>query len=116
MGYLIVKAAISGVVIAIASEVARRWPGAGALIVSLPLVSILAMIWLWRDTADVERLASHSTATFFYVLPSLPMFLLVPYLLRNGLGFWPAIALGCAVTALLYLGMVMIAPRFGVEL
>jgi len=114
--YLVVKAALSGVIIAIASEVARRWPGAGALIVSLPLVSILAMIWLWRDTGDAGRLADHSTATFFYVLPSLPMFLLVPYLLRQGFGFWPALALGCVLTAALYLMMVLVAPRFGVEL
>ncbi|WAT18902.1 DUF3147 family protein [Aurantiacibacter sp. MUD11] len=116
MAYLLIKAALSGVIIAIASEVARRWPGAGALIVSLPLVSILAMIWLWRDTADVQRLADHSTATFFYVLPSLPMFLAVPFLLRQGTGFWPALGLGCALTAVLYLAMVFIAPRFGVQL
>ena len=113
MGYLVLKAVISGIVIAIASEVARRWPGLGALIVSLPLVSILAMIWLWRDTGDTQRLADHSTATFFYVLP---LFLLVPFLLRQGLGFWPAIAAGCVLTAALYLGMVMIAPRFGIEM
>ncbi|WP_338240774.1 DUF3147 family protein [Aurantiacibacter hainanensis] len=116
MGYLLIKAAISGVIVAVASEVARRWPGAGALIVSLPLVSILAMIWLWRDTSDVERLADHSSATFFFVLPSLPMFLLVPLLLRQGMGFWPALALGCALTAVLYLAMVVIGARFGLDL
>lgn len=116
MGYLLVKAAISGFIVAVASEVARRWPGAGALIVSLPLVSILAMIWLWRDTSEVDRLAAHSQATFFFVLPSLPMFLLVPLLLRNGTGFWTALALGCTLTALLYLAMVMIGARFGLNL
>ena len=60
MLYLLIKAALSGVIIAIASEVARRWPGWGALIVSLPLVSVLAMIWLWRDTRDPLRLAAHA--------------------------------------------------------
>lgn len=116
MGYLLLKAALSGVIIAIASEVARRWPGAGALIVSLPLVSILAMIWLWRDTQDSARLAAHSTATFFFVLPSLPMFLLVPYLLRQGQPFWLALTGGCVLTALLYLTMLAVAPRFGISL
>ena len=72
MLYLIIKAAVSGVMIALGSEVARRYPGWGALIISLPLVSILGMVWLWRDTGDEVRLADHAQATFWLVLPSLP--------------------------------------------
>jgi len=70
MLYLIVKAAVSGVITALGSEVARRYPGWGALIISLPLVSILGMIWLWRDTGDEARLADHAQATFWFVLPA----------------------------------------------
>lgn len=81
----------SGVIVAIVSEVARKSPGFGALIASLPLVSILGMIWLWRDTSDPVRLADHAQATFWFVLPSLPMFLLVPMLLKHGIAFWPAL-------------------------
>jgi hypothetical protein len=114
--YLLVKAALSGVIIAVASEVARRWPGWGALIVSLPLVSVLAMIWLWRDTHDPVRLASHAEATFWFVLPSLPMFLLIPLLIRQGYSFWTALALGCVVTMALYSTMVWMGPRFGLKL
>lgn len=116
MVYLFVKAAISGLLIAVASEVARRWPGWGALIASLPLVSILAMLWLWRDTRDPVRMAAHVEATFWFVVPSLPMFLLVPAMLRQGYSFWTALALGCAVTILLYLLMTWIGPRFGLRL
>ena len=116
MLYLILKAILSGILIAAASEVARRWPGWGALIVSLPLVSILAMLWLWRDTHDPERMAAHVEATFWFVIPSLPMFLLVPALLRQGHGFWLALAAGCALTIALYLGMTWIAPRVGIRL
>jgi len=116
MLYLLIKAALSGVVIAIASEVARRWPGWGALIVSLPLVSVLAMIWLWRDTHDPVRMAAHSEATFWFVLPSLPMFLLIPLLLRQGASFWTALLTGCALTVALYLAMVQAAPKFGLKL
>ena len=65
-----------------APESSARSPTFGALIVSLPLVSILGMIWLWRDTHDPERMAAHVGATFWYVLPSLPMFLLMPALIR----------------------------------
>jgi hypothetical protein len=116
MLYLAIKAALSGVIIAVVSEVARRWPGFGALIASLPLVSVLGMIWLWRDRPDAENMAAHAQATFWFVLPSLPMFLVIPWLLRHGFGFWLALALGCALTVALYLAMVWSAARLGVRL
>lgn len=116
MLYLLAKAVISGILIAVASEVARRWPGWGALIVSLPLVSILAMLWLWRDTHDPVRMAAHVEATFCFVIPSLPMFLLIPAMLRQSYSFWAALAAGCALTVALYLAMIWIGPRFGLRL
>ncbi len=116
MLYLIVKAALSGVIIAAVSEIARRSPGFGALVASLPLVSVLGMIWLWRDTGDTERMAAHAGATFWYVLPSLPMFLLIPALLKRGVGFYPALVAGCALTVVLYLLMTWLAPKLGIQL
>ena len=116
MLYLFVKAALSGVIIAIVSEVARRSPGLGALIASLPLVSLLGMIWLWRDTRDVVRMADHAEATFWFVLPSLPMFLLIPWLLRQGVSFWAALTIGSILTVALYTAMAAMGPRFGVRL
>ena len=116
MTYLILKALLSGVIVAAVSEISKRFPGLGGLIASLPLVSVLGMIWLWRDTADPQRLAAHATGTFWFVLPSLPMFLLIPLLLKRGLTFWPALAAGCVLTMLLYLAMVWLGPRFGLRL
>jgi len=116
MWYLLIKAALSGILIAIISEVAKRYPGFGALIASLPLVSLLGMIWLWRDRPDVENMAAHAEATFWFVLPSLPMFLLIPALLRHGWSFWAAIAVGCVLTVLLYGLMTWAGPRFGLRL
>ena len=116
MLYLFVKAALSGMIVAAVSEIARRSPGIGALVASLPLVSILGMIWLWRDTGDPVRMAAHAQATFWYVLPSLPMFLLIPALLRGGAGFWIALAAGCALTIALYVVMTWLGPRFGIRL
>jgi hypothetical protein len=116
MLYLVLKAALSGVIIAAISEIARKSPGFGALVASLPLISILGMIWLWRDTRDVVRMASHVEATFWYVLPSLPMFLVIPALLRRGVGFWPALAAGYVLTIGLYAVMMAVGPRFGVKL
>ncbi|MBA4793898.1 DUF3147 family protein [Phenylobacterium sp.] len=116
MLYLLAKAAISGVIIAVVSEVAKRSPGFGALIASLPLVSVLGMIWLWRDTRDPVGMAAHAQATFWFVLPSLPMFLLIPWLLRRGVAFGLALGLGCLLTVLLYLGMTWLGPRLGLKL
>jgi hypothetical protein len=78
MLYLTLKAALSGIIVAAASETARRSPALGALIVSLPLTSLLALIWLWQDSGDSERIAALAQSTFWYVLPTLPMFLLMP--------------------------------------
>lgn len=110
------KAAISGLLIAIAATIARRQPALGSLIVSLPLVSVLSMIWLWRDGADGEAMARYVGGTFWFFLPSMPMFLIIPALLRRGLTFWPALGIGCAVTILLYLMMIAIAARFGLRI
>jgi hypothetical protein len=116
MLYLVVKAAISGVIVAIVSEVAKRYPGFGALIASLPLVSVLGMVWLWHDKPDVPNMAAHVEATFWFVLPSLPMFLLMPAMLRSGVNFWTSLALGCVLTIGLYLGMTWLGPRIGLRL
>ena len=116
MLYFVLKCAISGLLIAAASTLARRYPGFGALIASLPLVSVLGMMWLWHDKPDPSNMAAHSQATFWYVLPSLPMFLLIPALLRRGVGFWPALIAGCALTIVLYAATTWAAPRIGVRL
>jgi uncharacterized membrane protein (GlpM family) len=75
---LIIKAVLSGIIIMVVSEVSRRNPSIGGLIASLPLISILAFIWLWRDTSDPERIAMQAEATFWYIFPSIPMFLALP--------------------------------------
>jgi hypothetical protein len=116
MLHLAIKALISGVLIAAASETAKRYPGFGALIASLPLVSVLGMIWLWSEKPDAENMAAHAGATFWYVLPSLPMFLLIPVLLRHGSPFWLALSVGCLLTIGLYVAMTWIGPRFGLRL
>ncbi len=116
MFYFLTKAALSGLIAAIVSDVAKRSPAFGALVASLPLISVMAVIWLWRDTADTMRVASQMEATFWYVLPSLPMFLLVPALLRGGIAFWPALAAGCVLTSVLYFVTASILARFGIQL
>jgi hypothetical protein len=116
MYYFALKAAISGIIAAAVSDVARRFPGYGGLLASLPLVSVLGMIWLWRDTHDTERMSAHVTGTLWFIAPSLPMFVLIPFLLKRGFAFWPALVAGCALTMALYASMIWAAPRLGIKL
>ena len=116
MLYLIIKAALSGVIVAAVSEIARRYPGWGGLVASLPLTSLLAMIWLYRDSGDPERIAELSQSTIWFFVPSVPLFIALPILLRNGFGFWASMAIVIAGTLLLYALWFWAAPRMGIKL
>jgi len=116
MLYLVIKAAISGMIVAAVSEIARRYPGWGGLVASLPLTSLLAMVWLFRDTRDAERVAELSIGTFWFLLPSIPLFVVLPQLIRAGLGFWASMAIVVAGTLALYALMFWAAPRLGLKL
>ena len=116
MLYFFIKAAISGLIAAAVSEIARRFPGWGGLVASLPLTSLMAMIWLWRDSGDVGKLASLSTGAMWFILPSLPMFLIIPWLIRSGAGFWLAMGVSVAITLALYAGFFWLAPKIGIAL
>ncbi len=111
-----IRALLSGIIIALIAIVGKKAPAAAALIASLPLISIMGMIWLWRDTGDRTLLANHAEATFYFVIPSLPMFLLIPWMLRSGFGFWVALAAGIFLTVALYLLTATLAARFGIRI
>lgn len=101
--------------------VTRSKPLLGSMIASLPLVSIITFIWIWGalredPAARAEKLAAHSAGVFWFVLPSLPMFLLFPWLLRRGISFWPNLGICCLLTMSLYVIMTLILKRFGMEL
>lgn len=112
---LAAKALLAGALIVAIAEIGKRLPAMGALVASLPLVSVLGMILLWHSRPDAENMAVHAEATFWFVLPSLPMFLLMPWLLRHGSGFWLALLAGCALTVALYLLMAHFGPRLGIR-
>ena len=108
------KALLSGVVIAVASEVARRSSLLGAVLLSLPLTSILAMIWLYRDTRDTDKVSSLSWSILWVIVPSLVFFVALPLLLR-AVAFWPALLLACAATAASYAVWIWAGRGLGVE-
>jgi hypothetical protein len=106
MGQFLLKTLVSALLIAAASELARRSTLFAALIISLPLTSLLALAWLWRDTHDVQRVAALSNDILWLVLPSLLLFIALPLLLRLGFGFWAALGLAMLVTSVGYAAMI----------
>ncbi|QJQ32696.1 DUF3147 family protein [Sphingomonas lacunae] len=98
----LVRVVLSGLVVALIALVARKSPGLGGLIASLPLVSTLGMIWLWHDTGDRLAVADYVQSSLLYFLPSIPMFILIPWMLRHGWNFWLTLMAGALLTMLLY--------------
>lgn len=113
--YLLLKAILSGAIIAVASEIARRSSLLGAVLISLPLTSVLAAIWLYRDTRDTVEVAALSWAILWVIVPSLVFFVVLPLALRS-LSFWPAMLLACAATALSYGAWIWTARQIGFDL
>ena len=116
MTYLILKATVSGLLVMLVSEAAKRSPNVGGLLASLPLISVLAAVWLWRDTGDEGRIASLLEATFWYVLPTLPMFFVMPLMLRSGLGFWLSLGIALAMTMTRYVITAWGLSKVGIRL
>ena len=116
MLYLLLKALLSGAIVAAVSEIARRFPGWGGLVASLPLVSLLAMTWLYLDTREPLKVADLAASTFWFFLPSMPMFVVIPWLLRSGWSFAATMAVAIAMTLVLYALMFWSAPRLGLRL
>lgn len=111
-----IRVLITAVVVVAVSELGKRSSLWGAVLASLPLTSLLAFVWLYRSTGNIEAIASLSHGIFWLVLASLPLFLILPALLKGGVGFWPAFAASCLVTVGLYFGLVWVLGRFGVRL
>lgn len=116
MTYLIFKLLVSALIIVAVSEIAKRSTLAGALLVSLPTISLLAMIWLYIDTKDTGKVAQLSQSIFWLIFPSFSLFLALPVLLKKGMGFYPALAASIAIMLLLYFVMILGLKRFDVQL
>lgn len=113
--FLVIKAIISGLLVAAASETAKRFPVWGAIMVSVPLISLLTAIWMNFETKDTEQVAAFLKGVFWAHLPTLVFFLLCPSLLRSGMSFWPAMLLSMAATIIVFFVYAMILRQFGID-
>lgn len=116
MGYLVVKYAVTALIVVVVSELAKRADKLGALVSSLPLVTVLTLVWLAVEQQPVEKLANHAYYTFWYVLPTLPMFLLLPWLLRAGQPLWLALGWSAGLTMAAFALTAWAAKALGVDL
>jgi hypothetical protein len=114
--YYVVKIAVTTILIVAISEVAKRSSLVGAILASIPLVSVLAMFWLYLDTKDVARVSSLSSSVFWLVLPSLALFLALPLLLKQGLNFYLSMGVSIGVTVVCYFVMISVLNYYGVNL
>lgn len=115
MLYLSFKYLITAAMVVLISEIAKRSDKIGGLIAALPMVTLLSLIWLYLEKQDHSKIANHAWYTFWYVLPTLPMFLIFPFLLSR-LGFWLALFASIVVTIVSFIAFALLLRRFGIDL
>ena len=110
------KLFLSALIIVVVTKIQLVNDRLSALLIALPLTSLVAMIWMQLGGQSSQRLANHAEGTFWFVLPTLPMFLIIPWMLRNGWGFWAALVANCVITVALFWLTVIVLRRFGIDL
>jgi len=114
--YYATKILVTTALVVLIAEIAKRSSFAGALLASIPLVSVLAMVWLYIDTKDVAKVSALSTSVFWLVLPSLVLFIILPLLLHFGMNFYLSLGVAIAITVASYAALIAAAGLFGLRL
>ncbi|MBD3767470.1 MAG: DUF3147 family protein [Gammaproteobacteria bacterium] len=115
MSWLITKYLLTAAVVVLVSEFAKRSDKLGGLVAALPMITILTLIWLYVENQPSEKIANHAWYTFWYVIPTLPMFLIFPLLLSR-IGFWPTLLVSAAITIMSFYLFALLVKQWGVEL
>lgn len=115
MAWILTKYLVTAAVVVLVSEVAKRSDRVGALIAALPMVTVLVLVWMKVEGAAQEKISNHAWYTFWYVVPTLPMFLAFPWLLPR-LGFWMTLAASVGVTLVSFVFFALLVRRFGITL
>ena len=116
MIWYIVKLLVSAGIIVLISELSKKLPLLASVVASLPLISVLGMIWMYGEKVETEKIAAHAEGTFWYVLPSLPMFLVMPWMMKKGISFPASLSAGIFLTGILYFLMTRMLAKFGLNL
>tara|TARA_R110002074_G_scaffold393712_1_gene580500 strand:- start:12470 stop:12820 length:351 start_codon:yes stop_codon:yes gene_type:complete len=116
MTYYIVKIVITTVLIVAIAEISKRSSFAGAILASIPIISVLAMTWLYVESKDVTKVAELSTSVFWLVIPSLALFLSLPVLLKQGVNFYLSLSISIMLTVACYWFMISILNHYEIDL
>jgi len=112
---IVIKFVITAAIVVAVSEINRVSDKLSALLIALPITSLLAMFWMHTEEQGNEKIASHAESTFWFVLPTLPMFLVLPWMLRHGWGFWPALGINALMTIALFFALAAITRACGMN-
>lgn len=116
MAYYVIKLVITAVLIVLISEISKRSSFVAAILASVPLISVLAILWLYIDTKDVGKISALTTSIFWLVIPSLAFFITLPVLLKQNINFYLSLGVSIAITVGCYFLMVTVLSRYGVRL
>ncbi len=116
MTYLVLKFLITSIIIVAVSEIAKQSSFLGSILASIPLVSVLAITWLYIDTKDVSRVIDLSNGILWLVIPSLTFFIILPVLLKNGISFYVSLSFSIIATIISYYSLIKVLNKFGIEL
>jgi hypothetical protein len=115
MGWIITKYLLTAGMVVFISEVAKRSDKLGGFIAALPLMTLLTLVWLYVENQSEEKIANHAYYTFWYVVPTLPMFLIFPYLLPK-IGFWPTLGVSVMLAVICFGLFAFLMKNFGIDL
>ncbi|QTN33670.1 DUF3147 family protein [Akkermansiaceae bacterium] len=112
----LVKVLLTAAIILFVTKIQLFSDKLSALLIALPLTSLLAMVWMWHGGEKASRIAGHAEGTFWFVLPTLPMFLILPWMLRSGWSFWTALGANCVLTTAFFWITVILLRKVGIDL
>jgi len=115
MSLIIIKLILTSLIIVLVTEAAKYSDKLGAFFASIPLVTIIVLFWLFYEDQSTEKIANHAYYTFWYVLPTLPMFLFFPWVIKI-LSFWPALILSIILTVFIFIIYAIFLRKFGIDL
>jgi len=116
MAYYIVKLLVTAVLIVLISEIGKRYSLAGALLAAIPLVSILAMTWMYVDTGETRSAVEFSERIIWLIAPSMTLFIVFPIMIKKGFSFYPSMFAAIALTIMAYYSVIYVVGKFGIKL
>lgn len=116
MTYLAIKIILTSVIVVVVSEIAKQSSFIGSILASVPLVSVLAMMWLYLDTRDTSKVIDLSKGIFWLVIPSLTLFLVLPIMLKHGFNFYTSLCISIGATSISYYVLILLLNQFGIKL